>query len=379
MNRSAYAQGEARVKGQGLLPTNREGLQQQVIPLINPLPTSIPATPQQPRRSTRNRAQPEIFGRDYGLFSHIDSYVQQDTLAFCYKSIVEISDECPITLREAMSGAESEQWKRAIQREVDSLQSHNVWENDPVEFNEQMSVVKTRFLFKKKDGNSEKEIFKARLVAQGYSQIEGIDYEETFSGVIDKVSIRLVFHIIASMKMKCFKFDVSTAFMNAKLPEDNIFVTLPCEIFPNGIGKVFKLRRALYGLKQSPRAWQSELAATLFSMGFRAVEKDPCVYVLIIESELRAICGIHVDDGLVGAIETELLNQIVRLLTAVYKITISPEPKIYLAIEAQWIRAENLVVLRQTTYIEKMARKFEIDLQHDVKIPMDQNKQLTKS
>ena len=79
----------------------------QIIPLINPLPTMIPATAQQPRRSTRNRAQPEIFGRDYGLYSHIDSYVQQDTLAFCYKSMVEISDECPITLREAMSGAES--------------------------------------------------------------------------------------------------------------------------------------------------------------------------------------------------------------------------------------------------------------------------------
>ena len=90
-----------------------------------------------------------------------------------------------------------------------------------------MSIIKSKFIFRKKRGSNKTEIFKARLVAQGFSQVEGLDYSETFSGVVDKVSVRIAFHIISSRNMKCFKFDVSTAFLNADLPEENLFVQLP--------------------------------------------------------------------------------------------------------------------------------------------------------
>ena len=226
-------------------------------------------------------------------------------------------------------------------------------------------------------GGQYNKIFKARLVAQGYSQREGIDYQETFSGVVDKVGVRLCFHVIASYGFKCAKFDVTTAFLNATLSEE-IYVTLPAEIFPASSGRVHKLRRALYGLKQSPRAWQTEFSATLSRFGFTATDKDPCVYVLISDGNLRAILGVHVDDGLLGADGIELLEKIIKFLESVYKLTFSMEPNLYLALEAEWHRNEHTVVLRQSEYISKLAEKFGIDNSREIKIPMDPRAQLFK-
>ena len=161
---------------------------------------------------------------------------------FCYKSVIDFSDTCPNSLREALTCSESDSWKRAIEKEVRSLQQHNVWDTNAVERQEGMSVIKTKFIFQKKNGASESEIFKARLVAQGFAQVKGLDYSETFSGVVDKVSVRLAFHVIASRNMKCFKFDVSTAFLNAQLQEENIYVQLPADIFPESLGKVHSIR-----------------------------------------------------------------------------------------------------------------------------------------
>ena len=252
------------------------------------------------------------------------------------------------------------------------------WDPVPFKKTSDKSVIKTKFIFRRKDGTSDADIFKARLVAQGFSQVEGVDFNETFSGVVDKVTLRIVLHFIASMDFKCIKFDVSTAFLNARLEEDNIFISLPSEVFPDSNGKVFRLRRALYGLKQSPRCWQKEISATLATIGFTACEKDPCVFVLTADGVLKAVLGIHVDDGILGASTSDLMNQIIRLLVSAYKITISPEPGIYIAIEIEWQRANSAVLLRQTKYIEKLVRKFEIDANRNVKLPMDPNRQLQK-
>ena len=118
-----------------------------------------------------------------------------------------------------------------MNREIESLEKHGVWETSPIEPTPEMSIVKCKFIFRKKEGSSEGEIFKARLVAQGFSQVEGVDFSETFSGVVDKVGVRVCFHVIASRNFTCAKFDVSTAFLNTTLSED-IYVALPNECSP---------------------------------------------------------------------------------------------------------------------------------------------------
>jgi hypothetical protein len=203
-----------------------------------------------------------------------------------------------------------------------------------------MNVIKTKFIFKKKDEGSDGFRYKARLVAQGFAQIEGVDYEETFSGVIDKVSLRTAIHFMAKENMTICKFDVPTAFLNAPL-EEEIYVTLPTEFFDVPKDRVFRLRQALYGLKQAPRAWSKSFASALSEIGFVPVEKDPSLYVIHGNqggSEVDAILATHVDDGLVGARDKETSNKIVRFLVSKYGVRISPDPDSFLGIDLKWER-----------------------------------------
>jgi hypothetical protein len=122
-----------------------------------------------------------------------------------------------------LEGPESQFWSEAIASEKQSLLQHSVWEENPVQRHPSMSIVSTKFIFKKKNEGMQATRFKARLVAQGFKQIEGVDYSETFSAVVDKASLRFALHLIASHEMRVLKFDVSTAFLYAKI-DDEIYV-----------------------------------------------------------------------------------------------------------------------------------------------------------
>jgi hypothetical protein len=345
----------------------------EMVPLIQPKQVQIPPVPPQPRRSQRVRNPPDY----YGFVSSADSEVKENTLAFCYKSVVEFDDNEPSSLREALTGPESQFWAEAIASEKQSLLLHSVWEDNPIPRDPSMSVVNTKFIFKKKQEGLQATRFKARLVAQGFRQVEGIDYSETFSAVVDKASLRFALHLIASHEMKVLKFDVSTAFLYAKI-DDDIYVTLPKEIFDFPSDHVFKLKKALYGLKQSPRAWQAELRKTLGSIGFSPCQKDPCVFLRFQDGKLLAVCAVHVDDGILGVVDSGLSNEICRVLMGAYKLSVTANPETYLGIDLIWHPETASVVISQKTYIQKLVKKFGIDLSRVVRIPMDPNKKLQK-
>jgi hypothetical protein len=115
---------------------------------------------------------------------------------------------------------------------------------------------------------------KARLVAQGYCQKEGIDYEETFAPVVRLEAIRILLSFAASKGFKLFEMDVKSAFLNGYI-EEEVYVRQPpgfeSSKFPN---HVFKLQKALYGLKQAPRAWYERLKSFLLSKGFKMGSMD---------------------------------------------------------------------------------------------------------
>jgi hypothetical protein len=119
-----------------------------------------------------------------------------------------------------------------------------------------------------KGGNGEVVRNKSRLVAQGYSQKEGIDYEETFAPVARLEAIRILLAFSVAKGFKLYQMDVKSAFLNGFL-EEEVYVRQPPDFesaeFPH---KVYRLRKALYGLKQAPRAWYGRLRGLLFSKGF---------------------------------------------------------------------------------------------------------------
>ncbi|KMQ85183.1 lectin receptor kinase [Lasius niger] len=158
----------------------------------------------------------------------------------------------PVSYEEAIKGPEGEKWKEAINEELDAMEKNSTWtvvKNLP----KGRRPISAKWIFKKKldeEGNVVR--YKARLVARGYSQREGIDYEETFAPVVRYETVRTLLAEAAMNKYEIGQFDVKTAFLNGDL-EEEIFMELPeGTAVPK---QIVRLHKSLYGLKQSPRQW----------------------------------------------------------------------------------------------------------------------------
>jgi hypothetical protein len=157
-------------------------------------------------------------------------------------------------------------------------------------------VVSSKWLFKLKhvaDGSIEnyKEIF----VAHGFSQKEGIDYEDTFTPIARYTSIRTIIALAAKMKWKLHQMDMKTTFLNGVIKEE-VYIEQPQGFeVENRKSHVCKLKKALYGLKQAPRAWYGQIDSFLTSLGFTNSKEDSDLYFKVMNNE-SVILLLYVDD-----------------------------------------------------------------------------------
>ena len=161
-----------------------------------------------------------------------------------------IIDSEPTTYEEA---SRHQVWKDAMMEEYQSIMKNDVWEI--VLRPKGKSVVTFRWLYKIKhgaDGSIEK--YRARFVARGFSQKEGVDYDETFAPVAQYTSIRSIIAIASTMGWKLHQMDVKTAFLNG-IVEEEVYIEQPEGFFVHGEYHVCKLKNYLYGLNQEPHAW----------------------------------------------------------------------------------------------------------------------------
>ncbi|KAK9147880.1 hypothetical protein Scep_006637 [Stephania cephalantha] len=158
----------------------------------------------------------------------------------------------PETFSQAMNCAENQLWYDAMNDEMNSMSSNDVW--DLVELPKGAKAIGCKWIFKtKKDSLGNIERYKARLVAKGFTQKEGIDYKETFSPVSKKDSLRIILALVAHFDFELQQMDVKTAFLNGQL-EEEVYMKQP-EGF-SSIGNenlVCKLKKSIYGLKQASR------------------------------------------------------------------------------------------------------------------------------
>lgn len=177
--------------------------------------------------------------------------------------------------KEALNGPNAAHWKEAIRKEIDGLQAMGTWE--VVDPPEGVRLVDSKLVLRiKTDSNGVPIKYKARLVARGFTQQEGIDFEETFSPVAPYTAIRTILALAAANKWHLHCTDFTQAYLNGTL--DHIVYMKP----PNGVGtppnKVFKIVKGLYGLKQSGRVWNQHLDKLLRELGFMPLSSTPCVY-----------------------------------------------------------------------------------------------------
>lgn len=274
----------------------------------------------------------------------------------------------PKNLKEAKASTDWLKWEEAIQSELTQLDEMGTWEL--VEPPKDRTLVGNKWVLVKKT-NKEGEIvkYKARLVAKGYSQIPGMDYTDTFAPVVRLKSIHSTMSVVAALDWEVEQMDVKGAYLNGTLTEEVYMVQL--EGYKDGTGRVCRLRKTLYGLKQSGREWNIELNSRLTRiLGFKCTESEPCIYIRKTESGTQIIT-VWVDDLLLFANSINLMSQLKTQLKKILDVTDLGEPKKIVGIEITRNRAERTIKLSQARYIDLILAKHGLQDCNKVGMPMD--------
>lgn len=281
----------------------------------------------------------------------------------------------PVSFEDATSREDSIQWRKAMASEMASLLKNETWELKTLPKGQ--PVVSCRWVFKSKlqpDGKVER--YKARLVARGFSQTQGVDYFESFSPVVRYESVRTVLAVAAKHDMELVQFDVKTAFLNSPL-EEEIYMQQP-DGYNDGSGRVCRLRRGLYGLKQAPRNWNDKFKQFVISHGFVQAESDPCVFVKGANTDDWTVLCLYVDDGLIAGKRKKTLDFFISSLMSEFEVTCH-EPSCYVGMEISRDRGRKALSINQKGYITRMLQRFGMQDCKTVMTPMDPSVKLTES
>ena len=281
----------------------------------------------------------------------------------------------PKTLREAQESSEWPKWEEAIKAELTQLKDMGTWEL--VDRPKERTLVGNKWVFVKKT-NKEGEVikYKARLVAKGYSQKPGMEYNKTFSPVVRLETIRSVMSTAALLDWEIQQMDVKGAYLNGIIKEE-VYMTQP-EGFDDGTGRVCRLKKTLYGLKQSGREWNIELNTRLTDIGFRPLRSDPCAYIRKTTDGIEIIT-VWVDDLLLFANTLKLMDGLKEQLKSKFDITDLGEPKKIVGIEVTRNRPERTIHICQTKFIENILTNERMQSCNPVGMPMDPGVVLKKN
>ncbi len=289
------------------------------------------------------------------------------------------ADDEPISYSDAMAGPEANLWLDAMNTEIHSMYSNEVWKL--VDLPDGIKPIGCKWIYKKKrgpDGNV--ETFKARLVAKGYTQKEGIDYEDTFSPVAMLKTIRILLSIAAALDYEIWQMDVKTAFLNGNL-EERIFMAQPDGFVEKGHeNKVCELHRSIYGLKQASRSWNIRFNETIKTFGFEQLEDEPCVYKMIREGKVVFLV-LYVDDILLIGNDVGKLSEVKVWLAKQFDMKDLGEAAYILGIQIFRDRKNRKLALSQASYIDKMmgryvmqdSKKGMLPFRHGVYLSKDQS------
>ena len=283
----------------------------------------------------------------------------------------------PATYAAATRGSDWHLWNDAIQSELGALDRNEAWEVVPIPAERRSSIVDCKWVFKHKldaDGNISR--YKARLVAKGFLQKPGVDFDETFAPVVNYDSLRLLLALSARNGWKPRQFDVKSAFLYGVLPESQtVYMQLP-----PGYRKpeyCVRLKKCLYGLKQSPREWYRRLSTFLECCGFIVTTFDPCVFVGNLNTldptadDTKLYISIYVDDIVLFGPRCPQADQLIEQLKTEFDITDLGIASWLLGLQIDY--DEKGIHLSQAGYVKKILDKFGMANARPVMTPMDPN------
>ena len=281
-----------------------------------------------------------------------------------------ITDHDPRSIVECQRRSDWPKWKDAIQAEIASLNKRKVF-TEAIPTPPNVFPVGFKWVFlRKRNENNEVVRYKARLVAQGFTQKPGIDFNETYSPVMSGTTFRYLISMAVQNRLSMQLMDVVTAYLYGSLDSD-IYMKVPDGIsVPNNSAKrnmyCVKLNKSLYGLKQSGRMWYNRLSEFLLQKGYSNSDDCPCVFIKK-SSTGFCIISVYVDDlNIIGSAPD--IDEARNHLKMEFEMKDLGKTKFCLGIQLEHLPLG--IMVHQAAYIQKILEKFNMDKSYPSKTPM---------
>ncbi|GJZ44208.1 putative ribonuclease H-like domain-containing protein [Tanacetum coccineum] len=300
---------------------------------------------------------------EQGFLSDVYEQKTHDTLNTCLYACF-LSQIEPTSIAKALSDSS---WVEAMQEELLQFKLQQVW--ILVDLPSGKRAIGTKWVFRnKKDERGIVIRNKARLVAQGHRQEEGIDYEEVFAPVARIEAIRLFLAYASFMGFLVYQMDVKSAFLYGTI-EEEVYVTQPPGFKdPDHPDKVYKVVKALYGLHQAPRAWYETLANYLLGNGFKRGKIDQTLFIKKQKGDILLV-HVYVDDIIFGSTNKELCTGFEKLMKDKFQMSSIGELTFFLGLQVQ--QKEDGVFISQDKYVVDILKKFNYSDVKSASTPVD--------
>ncbi|KAJ9556482.1 hypothetical protein OSB04_011096 [Centaurea solstitialis] len=274
--------------------------------------------------------------------------------------------------KKAYDAMKDPSWIEAMQEELLQFVLQHVW--DLVDLPRGHRVIGTKWIFRNK--TDERGIViknKARLVAQGYTQEEGIDYDDVFAPVARIEAIRLFLAFASYKGFKVYQMDVKSAFLYGI--DEEVYVSQPPGFEdPKYPDKVYKLRKALYGLHQAPRAWYDTLSSYLLENKFERGVIDKTLFIKRTKTDMLLV-QIYVDDIIFGSTKDDMCKEFEELMHKKFKMSSMGELTFFLGLQVK--QKPEGIFINQSKYVASMLQKFGMNDAKPASTPMETHKHLT--
>ncbi|GKA03786.1 putative ribonuclease H-like domain-containing protein [Tanacetum coccineum] len=265
-------------------------------------------------------------------------------------------------------------WIEAMQDELLQFKLQKVW--TLVDLPNGKRAIGTKWVYRnKKDERGIVIKNKARLVAQGYTQEEGIDYNEVFAPVARIEAIRLFLAYASFKDFVVYQMDVKSAFLYEKI-EEEVYVCQPLGFedldFPD---RVYKVEKALYGLHQAPRSWYETLLTYLLDNGFQRGKIDKTLFIRRVKGDILLV-QVYVDDIIFGSTKKSLCTEFEKMMHKKFQMSSMGELTFFLGLQVK--QKEDGIFISQDKYVTEILKKFGFTDVKTASTPMETQKPLLK-
>ncbi|GJZ43163.1 putative ribonuclease H-like domain-containing protein, partial [Tanacetum coccineum] len=265
-------------------------------------------------------------------------------------------------------------WIEAMQEELLQFKLQKVW--TLVDLPNGKRAIGTKWVFRnKKDERGIVVRNKARLVAQGYTQEEGIDYDEVFAHVARIEAIRLFFAYASFMGFIVYQMDVKSAFLYGTIEEEVYVCQPPGFEDPQFPDKVYKVEKALYGLHQAPRAWYETLSTYLLENRFRRGTIDKTLFIKKDKGDILLV-QVYVDDIIFGSTKKSLCVEFEQMMHKRFQMSSIGELTFFLGLQVK--QKDDGIFISQDKYVADILKKFDFVTVKTTSTPIETNKALLK-